>query len=176
MKHGFKFNDNEYDIGLSRSAQGYRLHHDGQAWPFTLQPGEEGGWILGSSAGGRRVIEHLAVAVDGDDVHIHLDGHTHTLRFEHALERLAQLNEAGAADAIRATMPGSLISLAVAAGDAVKKGQTLLVMESMKMETTIVAPRDGVIAEVLVAAGQTFDKDAVLLSLEPQDADQEQPS
>ena len=176
MKHGFKFKDNEYDIGLSRSADGYRLHHAGQVWPFTLQASEEGGWILASNASGRRVIDHLAVAVDGDEVHIHLDGDTHTLRFEHALERLAQLNEAGAADAIRATMPGSLISLSVAPGDAVKKGQTLLIMESMKMETTIVAPRDGVIAEVLLASGQTFDKDAVLLSLEPLDADQEQPS
>ncbi len=174
MKHGFKFKDAEYDVGLSRSGDGYRLHLNGQTWPFTLHPGEEGNWILSSQNGGRTVIDHLAVAVDGDDVHIHLDGETHSLRFEHALERLAQLNEAGAADAIRAAMPGSLISLSVATGDAVKKGQTLLVMESMKMETTIVAPRDGVIAEVLVAAGQTFDKDAVLLSLESQDEDNEQ--
>lgn len=173
MRHGFKFQDSEYDVGLSRSADGYRLHRDGEQWPFTLQPSEDGGWILGSRAAGAQVLDHLSVAVDGDDVHIHLDGQTYTLRFEHALERLAQLNEAGAADAIRATMPGSLISLAVASGDSVKKGQTLLVMESMKMETTIVAPRDGIIAEVLVDAGQTFDKDAVLLALEPQDSDAE---
>ena len=55
-----------------------------------------------------------------------------------------------------------------AAGEAVAKGQALLVMESMKMETTLAAPRDGIVAEVRYAKGQTFERDAVLLSLEPQ--------
>jgi biotin carboxyl carrier protein len=49
----------------------------------------------------------------------------------------------------------------------VSKGQTLLVMESMKMETTLVAPRDGVVATVRFEKGQTFERDAVLLTLEP---------
>ena len=38
MRHGFKFQDSEYDVGLSRSADGYRLHRDGEQWPFTLPP------------------------------------------------------------------------------------------------------------------------------------------
>ncbi|MFZ2468009.1 MAG: acetyl-CoA carboxylase biotin carboxyl carrier protein subunit [Parvibaculum sedimenti] len=43
----------------------------------------------------------------------------------------------------------------------------MLVMESMKMQTTIASPRDGVIAAVAYEKGQTFDRDALLLSLEP---------
>jgi len=43
-------------------------------------------------------------------------------------------------------------------------------MESMKMETTLVAPRDGVIAAITYAKGQSFDRDAVLLSLEPSES------
>ncbi len=164
MKHGFVIYDDEHDVGLSRAAQGYRLHLNGQVLKFDLQPGEAGDWVLKSG----HAIDHLHIAVDGDDVHIHLDGETYQLRFEHALQRLAELADGSAVDSIKASMPGSLISLDVATGDAVKKGQTLLVMESMKMETTIVAPRDGVIADVQVSAGQTFDKDAVLLSLEPE--------
>ena len=164
MKHGFLINEDAHDVGLSRAGQGYRLHHDGQVMEFDLHPGEAGGWILQS---GHQVAQ-LQIAVDGDDVHIHLNGETYQLRFEHALQRLAQLSDASATDTIKATMPGSLVSLDVAPGDSVKKGQTLLVMESMKMETTIVAPRDGVIADVQVSPGQTFDKDAVLLSLQPE--------
>lgn len=162
MKHGFLLNDQEYDVGLSRAAQGYRLHRGEQIMEFDLQAGEAGGWLLQSG----HQVDELQIALDGDDVHIHLDGETYQLRFEHALQRLAELGDAASADAIKASMPGSLISLDVATGDKVRKGQTLLVMESMKMETTIVAPRDGVVAEVHIAPGQTFDKDAVLLSLQ----------
>ena len=53
-------------------------------------------------------------------------------------------------------------------GDQVKTGQSLLVMESMKMETTIVSPRDGVVQGIQFAPGQTFDMDAVLVTLEPE--------
>ena len=70
-------------------------------------------------------------------------------------------------DVLRAPMPGSIVRLEVAPGDAVSAGQTLLVMESMKMETTLAAPRDGTVAEVHFPIAQSFDRDAVLLTLEP---------
>ena len=165
MQHALILGDEEFNLALSRSRDGYRLHLAGRTLPCRLVPGEHGGWVLHTPHGA----DDLSAAVDGDTVHIHLDGNTYSLRFEHALQRLAQLNEASAADVIKATMPGSLISLAVAGGDTVKQGQVLLVMESMKMETTIVAPRDGVVADLHVEPGQTFDKDAVLLSLEPEE-------
>ncbi len=164
MRHAFLLGEEAHDIGLSRSREGYRLHIDGQELSIKLLPGEAGDWVLHSG----HAVDHLAIATTGDDTYIHLDGETYHLRFEHALQRLAQMAEGSTADSIKATMPGSLISLAVSTGQHVSKGETLLVMESMKMETTIVAPRDGVIAEVAVAPGQTFDKDAVLVTLEPE--------
>ncbi|MDX1496767.1 MAG: biotin/lipoyl-containing protein [Salinisphaeraceae bacterium] len=169
MKHGFKLGEAEYDVGLSRSADGYRLHIEGDSGskhiPFNLFPGEEGGWVLHS----HDEVDHLHLAQDGDDIYIHLDGETYHLQFEHALQRLAQIGEASAADIIKATMPGSLLSLAVEEGDAVKQGQNILVMESMKMETSIVAPRDAVIETIHFAAGQTFDKDAILITLQAEE-------
>ena len=164
MQHGFRIGEAEYDVGLSRSREGYRLHLEDKSIPVNLFPGEEGGWVLHTGDS----IEHIDLAVDGDDIYIHLDGETYHLQFEHALQRLAEIGEAAAADMIKATMPGSLVSLAVAEGDHVKQGQNLLVMESMKMETSIVAPRDGVIEAIHFSAGQTFDKDAVLITLEPE--------
>lgn len=54
---------------------------------------------------------------------------------------------------VRSPMPGKIISVRIAVGDTVTKGQSILVLESMKMENTIAAPIDGTVSSVLVAAG-----------------------
>ena len=68
-----------------------------------------------------------------------------------------------------APMPGVVVSVAFKPGDAVKEGQPLLVIESMKLETTLSAPRDGVIAEMPFAAGDSFGLKAVLAQLAPEE-------
>ena len=75
-----------------------------------------------------------------------------------------------AADIVTASMPGTVVSVAVAAGDAVAEGQTLMIIESMKLQTTITAPRAGTVAEVRHAPGGTFNKGDVLVQLETEDA------
>ena len=67
---------------------------------------------------------------------------------------------------LTAPMPGKVVSFAVKAGDAVKKGQALAVMEAMKMEHTIAAPADGTVAELLFAPGDQVTEGAELLKLE----------
>jgi 3-methylcrotonyl-CoA carboxylase alpha subunit len=62
-------------------------------------------------------------------------------------------------------MPGKVVSFAVKAGDSVKRGQTLAVMDAMKMEHTIAAPMDGVVAELLYAPGDQVTEGAELLKL-----------
>ncbi|QHE84107.1 acetyl/propionyl/methylcrotonyl-CoA carboxylase subunit alpha [Hydrogenophaga sp. BPS33] len=66
---------------------------------------------------------------------------------------------------LTAPMPGKVVSFAVQAGDAVKKGQALAVMEAMKMEHTIAAPADGTVAELLYAPGDQVNEGAELLKL-----------
>ena len=105
------------------------------------------------------------VVVDGDTVHIHLDGRSHSVRYEDPLIRFAGAHAAAAADVARAPMPGVVVSVLAAPGDAVAGGAALMIIESMKMETTIRAPRDGVIDAVMVDVGQTFDRDAILVTL-----------
>ncbi|MBQ8564308.1 MAG: carboxylase [Bacteroidaceae bacterium] len=63
-------------------------------------------------------------------------------------------------------MGGSIISVAVQAGDAVKKGQALLVYEAMKMENTVTSEREGVIKRVFVQPGQVVATNAVLVEYE----------
>ncbi|MEY4978838.1 MAG: Acetyl-/propionyl-coenzyme carboxylase alpha chain [Pseudomonadota bacterium] len=83
------------------------------------------------------------------------------------IDALAHAGEA-AADVGRLTapMPGKVVSFAVQAGDVVKKGQPLAVMEAMKMEHTIAAPADGTVAELLYAPGDQVAEGVELLKLQ----------
>lgn len=163
MHHAFKLGSAEHNIELSRSRESYRLHFGDLEIPVDLKTAADGrAWL---TVGERHV--EVVIATRGDEVFVHLDGEAYALRYEHPLDRLAAKAGGGANDVIRAPMPGSVVSVNVKAGDAVSKGQTLLVMESMKMETTLVAPRDGTVATVRFDKAQTFERDAVLLTLEP---------
>jgi 3-methylcrotonyl-CoA carboxylase alpha subunit len=74
----------------------------------------------------------------------------------------------GAADGvITAPMPGKVTSVEVAAGDKVAKGQRLLTLEAMKMEHGLVAPFDGVVAELAAEEGAQVSDGAVLVKVEP---------
>ncbi len=163
MHHAFKIDESVHNVELSRSSSAYRLHHGETVIDIDLRTGADGrAWL---TIGERHV--EVVIATRGDDVFVHLDGEAYRLRYQHPLDRLAAAAAGNAEDRILAPMPGSVVSVAVKAGDSVTRGQTLLVMESMKMETTITAPRDGVVAEISYDKGQTFDRDALLLSLEP---------
>jgi len=161
MHHAFKLGDTEHNVELSRGAGSYRLHLGDATLAVNLADTADGrSWL---SIGERHV--EVVVATRGDDVFVHYDGEAYQLRYRHPLDRLAASAGGSADDGIRAPMPGSIVAVQVAAGDAVTKGQTLLVMESMKMETTILAPRDGVIELLAFEKGQTFDRDALLVTL-----------
>jgi 3-methylcrotonyl-CoA carboxylase alpha subunit len=83
-----------------------------------------------------------------------------------AIDLLAHAGEAqDEGGRLTAPMPGKVVSFAVQAGDKVSKGQALAVMEAMKMEHTIAAPADGVVAELLYAPGDQVAEGAELLKL-----------
>jgi propionyl-CoA carboxylase alpha chain len=68
-----------------------------------------------------------------------------------------------AADGAFAPMPGKIVKVLVAEGQAVVSGQPLVIMEAMKMEHSISAPHDGVVAEVRVAEGQQVSEGHVVV-------------
>ena len=73
-------------------------------------------------------------------------------------------DEAGG-DLVIAPMPGQVKLVSVTPGDAVTAGDALVVMEAMKMEHTLLAPRDGEIEELLVAVGDQVQDGALLVQL-----------
>ena len=69
----------------------------------------------------------------------------------------------GAGEAVNAPMPGHILKVNVKAGEAVKAGTVLVVLEAMKMENEIMAPKDGTVTQVLVSKGSIVDTGAPLV-------------
>ena len=69
------------------------------------------------------------------------------------------------AKTVAAPMPGNILKVNVKAGQSVKKGDVLMILEAMKMENEIMAPSDAVVSSVSVSAGSTVEAGAVLCTL-----------
>ncbi|MDG1252281.1 MAG: biotin/lipoyl-binding protein [Schleiferiaceae bacterium] len=100
-----------------------------------------------------------------------IDGYTYEVHSQSPLEELLESMGMGAvaqsgADHLKAPMPGLVLSVHVKAGQAVTKGDTLIVLEAMKMENALKAPHDGVIDSVQATAGSAVEKGAVLLAFQ----------
>jgi 3-methylcrotonyl-CoA carboxylase alpha subunit len=137
-----------------------RLSLNGEPWPLAWRQlgGERFELLLN---GHRHVLSVYACGdaftVFGEDASLTLTAHD---PIAHAGERTAP-----GGGTLTAPMPGKLVALLAKAGDAVKAGQPLAVMEAMKMEHTLNAPRDGVIGQLLYAVGDPVAEGAELITL-----------
>jgi geranyl-CoA carboxylase alpha subunit len=160
----------------------YRYDVGGEPVALTVSPdgrghyrvrGGESAWRVGLASRGeceaRITVEDHAV-----DVRFHaagpamlyasIDGRSHLFVNQRALPPRAE--EAGGGGRVVAAMHGQLIELAVAPGDAVRKGARLLVLEAMKMQHEMRAEIDGVVAAVHVDAGQQIAADTLIMEIE----------
>lgn len=87
-------------------------------------------------------------------------------------ERALRLAQAGASGAdlsgdivIKAPMPGLIVDVPVQAGQVVKKGQTVVILESMKMENELKSPREGTVHRIEVAKGDSVEQNKVLVTI-----------
>ena len=115
------------------------------------------GWI----AQGRGPFD---IVQDGDAIHVFAPGRVLSLTRADPLDRATA--QAMAGNITRSPMPGLVREVAVVAGQTVRAGDRLAVLEAMKMEHVLTAARDGVVAEVLVAAGAQVEAGAALIALE----------
>lgn len=149
------------DVRMTRSGASATVWIDGLALPVRRGTNE-------LTIDGRT--EQICVVIDRDTAFVHALGRAWTLQITDPAE--AAQRQGPGLDAAVAPMPGVLVSLSSAAGNAVTAGQVVAVIESMKMQTEIKAPRDGVVDRVLVAVGDSFSGGAALVTLEPLDADE----
>ncbi len=146
---------------------------------------DEDGWRLAlgdrvcRASGEWRPDGALAVVVDGARRTLRILDHGGALSVfvggdSWVLDEIDSLAPPAGADVtagrLTAPMPGRVVQLLVAAGDTVRAGQAMMVVEAMKMEHTIAAPRAGIVAAVHYAPGELVDEGAELIALTPTDA------
>jgi 3-methylcrotonyl-CoA carboxylase alpha subunit len=156
----FEFHGQPHKALLTYQHDGsLHLALDGQLMSLHIEPAADG---LLVTLNGQR--SHLQVYRLGEQLHLFsADGATQIT----VIDPLAHAGEAQQeAGRLTAPMPGKVLSFAVQAGDKVSRGQALAIMEAMKMEHTIAAPADGVVAEILYAPGDQVQEGAELLRLQ----------
>ncbi|HKH69123.1 MAG TPA: biotin/lipoyl-containing protein, partial [Reyranella sp.] len=107
--------------------------------------------------------EHLPFHVDGDDVIVDLDALT--VRFTDRTYAAPATAAAGSDGKLRAPMDGRIVAIKVAAGDVVAKGQTLIVLEAMKIQHQLKAALDAKVESVTVKEGQQVSNRAILVTM-----------
>jgi acetyl/propionyl-CoA carboxylase alpha subunit len=164
MKYRVQRADQVVEIDVELTDAGYVLRGpDGKPELVQLSARADGGQHAVTPWG---EVE-LTSARRGAEVWADLRGRRLTARVERVRPSSGMANSAGAAGAVRAPMAGKLLRLDARLGDAVKAGQTLAVIEAMKMENELVAPLDGVVVELGQAAPSAVDKGALIARIEP---------
>ncbi len=106
-------------------------------------------------------------AQDEEAIHLRSDGRTYTLPY---LDHISATQKAATnEDIIKANMPGLVVSVNCQVGSTVSAGDVLIVIESMKMQINITAPRDGEVESVYAETNSAFQKNAELISLKAQE-------
>ena len=160
---GFVFHDVPHKAVLTYAHDG-SLHLAVADVSGTLVYREDGDALHISFAGQHTRVQVFHEVQGHDDVaHVFAPQGATRITVVDALAHAGEVQEAGGR--LTAPMPGKVVSFAVAAGDKVKAGQPLAVMEAMKMEHTIAAPADGEVLELLYAPGDQVAEGAELLKL-----------
>jgi 3-methylcrotonyl-CoA carboxylase alpha subunit len=157
----------DLEVGGTQHAVMLQRLHDGalqlqigdQRWPLHAAALVDGRHDL--TLGSRRL--RLAVYAQGEQLGVFAPEASALVR---EIDPIAHAGESGAeAGRLTAPMPGKLIAFLAQPGDTVQRGQPLAVMEAMKMEHTITAPRDGRVAELLYGVGDQVPEGGELLRL-----------
>jgi 3-methylcrotonyl-CoA carboxylase alpha subunit len=157
-----------------------QLAPDGDAFSATLADRVHRIAVLATgprlAAAGGATVEELALEIDGrprralvarvrDRILVALDGRVYA--FETGEAARGTGHGGAGSNVVTAPMPGKVVAVLVAAGDAVTPGQPLVVLEAMKMESTLAAELEGRVRAVHAVAGALVDAGQVLVELEP---------
>lgn len=176
MRYIASLGDQRFSINVEENGQQRQIALDDAAYAVDWL--RIGGAIASSGAGrysllvNHRSYEVVVRRLEADDeggqrYEVLIEGQPYTVRLEDERERaLASLaggaHESGDAS-IKAPMPGLVVNIPVALGETVERGQTVAVLEAMKMENDLSAPRGGVVKEIKVAQGQAVNQGQPLI-------------
>ena len=146
-------------VELNSSGENYVATLDGKSISVRVLHIENGRMDL--SVDGERITAY--VSFDKEKRWVTINGYTSMLTKTSGAKQGVRHEHAGG---LIAPMPGQVRSVSVSAGDMVKKGQTLAVIEAMKMEIRIQALKDGIVKTVHVKQGQTVEREQILIEME----------
>ncbi len=160
MKTFFENKGENYALEIIPLGEGYQVQLGEKTVEVRFARGADG--QLTFILDGRKVETH--VSVDGKRRWVSFGGQTWMLEKTSGVAR----GGGGGASSGRllAPMPGQIRAVNVSEGDTVSKGQTLVVLEAMKMEIRIQAPSDGVVAKLAVEEGQTVEREELLAEVD----------
>lgn len=167
----FTIGGRTYDVEV----RGETVLVDGQEFPIRKR--DEQGYVTVWAAGVPYRIQLPPEGARESGMRVHVDYRPFTVTFDSppAAGRrpppaprgpVAAATRAAVPGGVAAAMTGRITSVKVKAGDAVTRGQVLLLLEAMKMENEIKAPRDGSVKDVLVAEGERVSEGDILVVIE----------
>jgi biotin carboxyl carrier protein len=161
VKFSFEHNSVSIPVDLIQSGKSYRATIGDQEFNVEIIQARDGKLEL--LIDGKRLTAY--VSSDNAKRWVTVDGQTLVLTKSSGARRGSQAGHHAAGE-LTAPMPGQIRAVNVSEGDAVAKGQTLLVLEAMKMEIRIHAPQDGTVKKLFVEQNQTVEREQVLIEIE----------
>ncbi len=165
-----------YEVTLGGKTRTVTVRRGREGWCVSLDGGPErhlradvlgpAEWRL-EEAG---VVRVVGLAAGASHVDLQIGGHAWRATVTDPRKDALELGAAGGAGVLVTDMPGAVVRLLVAEGQAVTLGEPLLVVEAMKMENELKAPIAGVVAMLHVAAGDRVESGATLLTITPEEA------
>ena len=150
--------EQDYQVALTYHALGWTLEVGGVEAELALVTRD--GAALSITLGATSM--HGAVRRDGDTFHVFTGGRHFVLAYMDPMANAGEVEAVGGC--LSAPMPGKVVAVLAAKGQQVKKGDSLVIMEAMKMEHTIAAPSDGLVEEILYDVGDQVADGAPLLA------------
>jgi len=155
-----KIGENEYRIEITES--GIKIN-DEDIQADLLQLNEAGLYLM--NHGDDKLELHMKV--EGESSYLVMaDGKQILAQVESERDQVKSRVVSASDNELRAPMPGLVISVNVEIGQQVQEGQPVCVLESMKMQMAIHAPKDGIVKDILVSSDQKVEKDSLLVVLE----------
>lgn len=161
MRINYEHDGQSFSVNLTPAGKSYRVDIDGNSGEAQILSAKDG---------------RLELLIDGRHVTAHVSS-DNTRRWVTVNGRTLVFNKSAggrkrgggphhAAGELTAPMPGQVRAVNVKEGDTVTKGQTLLLLEAMKMEIRVQAPRDGLVKKLYVQQGQTVEREQPLVEIE----------
>ena len=153
------YGEESREVVLRETKEGVEVMVDGTGHAFRLEQTGPGSFVLRQET---RVLTFHCVR-DGEEIHLFWEGAVYRLTEEK--EGARRLHRA-AAGGLEAPMPGKVIKVNATPGQKVAKGDEILIIEAMKMENAVRAPREGRVKSVAVGVGDMVNPGVVLVELE----------